>query len=134
MRGCFILKVLPPMQTPTQNFKNGFSIFISQEIGSSLVSLKMFFFKLHNLKLFRVKLNSLSAIPIDDLPHILAAELTRNITINDSISTGNSSDTAMGSEPSINHHNYIKMNIFSSENILGLNKMSVLFLFVVYHQ
>ena len=34
----------------------------------------------------------------------------------------------------INHHNHIKINIHSSENILGLNKMSVLFLFVVYHQ
>ena len=34
----------------------------------------------------------------------------------------------------INHHNHIKININSSENILGLNKISVLFLFVVYHQ
>ena len=79
-------------------------------------------------------MNLLSTNVIDELPHILAAELTRNITINDSISTGNSSGTATGSEPSINHHNYIKMNIFSSENVPGLNKMSVLFLFVVYHQ
>ena len=34
----------------------------------------------------------------------------------------------------INHHNHIKININSSENILGLNKISVLFLFGVYHQ
>ena len=79
-------------------------------------------------------MNLLSTNVIDELPHILAAELTRNITINDSISKGNSSDTVTGSEQSINHHNYIKMNIFSSENVPGLNKMSVLFLFVVYHQ
>ena len=34
----------------------------------------------------------------------------------------------------INHHNHIKININSSENILGSNKILFLFLFVVYHQ
>ena len=92
------------------------------------------FLKLHNLKLFSLPLDLLRANQTDDLPHILPAELTKNIPINDSISAENLSDTSTGSEQSINHHNYIKMNIFSSENILGFNKMSVLFLFVVYHQ
>ena len=36
-RGC------PDTQTPTQNFKSRFRIFSSQEIGSSLVLLKMIF-------------------------------------------------------------------------------------------
>ena len=85
-------------------------------------------------KLFRLKLDLLIANLTDDLPHILPAEWTKNLPINDSIATGNSSGTTTGSEKLINHHNYIKMNIFSSQNVPGLNKMSVLFLFVVYHQ
>ena len=45
-----------------------------------------------------------------------------------------SSESANGSEKSLKNYNYIKMDIFSSENILGLDKISVLFLFIVYHQ
>ena len=39
-----------------------------------------------------------------------------------------------GSEKSLKNYNYIKMDIFSSENVLGLDKISVLFLFFVNHQ
>ena len=39
-----------------------------------------------------------------------------------------------GSENSLKNYNYIKMDIFSSENVLGLDKISVLFLFIVNNQ
>ena len=46
--------------TPTQKFKNGFSIFSSQEIGSSLVPLEMIFQALHS-ELVRFKVHSLGS-------------------------------------------------------------------------
>ena len=41
---------------------------------------------------------------------------------------------ANGSEKSLKNYNYIKMDIFSSENVPGLDKISVLFLFIINHQ
>ena len=38
------------------------------------------------------------------------------------------------SDKSLKTYNYIKMDIFSSENVPGLDKISVLFLFIINHQ
>ena len=56
----------PPTSTPTQKFKNEFSIFSSQEIDSSLVSLEMIFEAPHS-ELFRFKIQSLSS-KIEKIP------------------------------------------------------------------
>ena len=50
----------PPTPTPTQKFKNRFSIFSSQEIDPSLVSLEMIF-EAPQSELFRFKFDSLSS-------------------------------------------------------------------------
>ena len=48
----------PPTQTPTQKFESGFSIFSSQRMGPSLVSLRMTFDALQ-FDLFKFKFNTL---------------------------------------------------------------------------
>ena len=50
----------PPTQTPTRKFKTGISIFSSQGMGSTLVSLRMIFKALQS-ELFRFKFHSLSS-------------------------------------------------------------------------
>ena len=50
----------PPTQTPTRKFKTGISIFSSQGMGSTLVSLRMIFKALQS-ELFRLKFHSLSS-------------------------------------------------------------------------
>ena len=42
------MKVFPPTQTPTQMLKSGFSMFSSQEIGSSFLSSQMIFEALYS--------------------------------------------------------------------------------------
>ena len=49
----------PPTQPPTQKFKIRFSLFSSQEIGSSLISFQMIF-KAPQSEVFRSNFNSLS--------------------------------------------------------------------------
>ena len=52
--------VCPPMRTPTQKFKNGFSMFCSQEMSSGLVSFPMIFEALQS-ELLSFKLHSLNS-------------------------------------------------------------------------
>ena len=70
----------PPTPTPTQKFKNGFSILSSQEIGSSLVSLEMIFQALHS-ELFRFKFHSLGS-KIEKIPEFnLSIAETKRIVL-----------------------------------------------------
>ena len=94
----------PPTPTPTQKFKNVFSIFSSQEIGSSLVSLEMIFRALHS-ELFRFKFHSLGS-KIEKIPEFSLTITVKWFFISDKVLTSVSrcGQSIIQQMESIQHH------------------------------